>query len=91
MSDSVTPWTVALQAPLSMGFAKQNTGMGSHSFLQEVFLTQGSNLNLPHCRQILYHLSNQGSPIITGEQQQKKKKTLQIFIIIMNHVIILWM
>ena len=26
------------------------------------FLTQGSNLDLPHCRQILYHLSHQGSP-----------------------------
>ena len=26
-----------------------------------VFLTQGSNLGLPHCKQILYHLSHQGS------------------------------
>ena len=30
--------------------------------LQEIFLTQGSNLGLPDCRQILYHLSDQGSP-----------------------------
>ena len=28
-----------------------------------IFLTQGSNLSLPHCRQILYHLSHQGSPL----------------------------
>ena len=34
----------------------------SHSLLQGIFLTQGSNLGLLHCRQILYHLSHQGSP-----------------------------
>ena len=36
--------------------------MGSHSFLQGIFLTQGSNLGLPHCKQVLYCLSHQGSP-----------------------------
>ena len=30
------------------------------SFLQGIFLTQGSNLGLLHCKQILYHLSHQG-------------------------------
>ena len=29
-----------------------------------IFPTQGSNPGLPHCRQILYHLSHQGSPWI---------------------------
>ena len=38
----------------------QNAGVGSHSLLQGIFPTQGSNPGLPHCRQILYHL-NQGS------------------------------
>ena len=33
--------------------------MGSRSLLQGVFLVQGSNLGLLHCRQILYHLSHQ--------------------------------
>ena len=28
-----------------------------------IFLTQGSKLGLPCCRQILYHLSHQGSPL----------------------------
>ena len=37
----------------------KNTGMGCHSLLQGIFLTQGSNLGLPHYRQILYHLSHQ--------------------------------
>ena len=36
--------------------------MGSHSFLQGIFPTQGSNLGLPYCRQILYGLNQQGSP-----------------------------
>ena len=34
--------------------------MGSYSLLQGIFLTQGSNPDLLHCRQILYHLSHQG-------------------------------
>ena len=36
--------------------------MGSHSLLQEIFPTQGSNPGLLHFRQILSHLSHQGSP-----------------------------
>ena len=39
--------------------------MGSHSLLQRLFLTQGSNLGLPHCRQILYCLGHQGSPSLS--------------------------
>ena len=34
------------------------------SFSRGIFLTQGSNLDLPHYRQILYHLSHQGSLLI---------------------------
>ena len=39
----------------------QNTGVGSFSLLQGIFLTQGSNPGLPHWRQILYQLSHKGS------------------------------
>ena len=49
-----TPWTIAYQAPLSMEFARQEYGLGCHSFLQGIYLTQGMNLGLLHCRQILY-------------------------------------
>ena len=42
----------------------QNTGVDCHAFLQGIFLTQGWNPGLPHCRQILYRLSHQGSPRI---------------------------
>ena len=38
----------------------QNSGVGSLSLLQGIFLTQGSNLGLPHWRQILYQLSHKG-------------------------------
>ena len=36
----------------------KNIGMGCHSLLQGIILTQGLNSHLPHCRQILYHLSH---------------------------------
>ena len=36
--------------------------VGGHFLLQRIFPTQGSNLGLPHCRQMLYHLSHQESP-----------------------------
>ena len=49
--------SVVHQAPLPRGFPGKNTGMGCHALLQRIFLTQGSNLGLLHCRQILYHLS----------------------------------
>ena len=42
-----TPWTVALQAPLSVGFfSGKNTGVGCHCLLQGIFVTQGWNLCL---------------------------------------------
>ena len=45
----------------------KNTGVvGCHSLLQGIFPTQGSNLGLPHCKQILYHPSHQGSPSYLG-------------------------
>ena len=87
----VTLWTVAGQAPLSIGFARQEYWNGfpcsspgglphpgikpasltSPALAGEFFTTsttweahiytQGSNLDLQHCRQILYHLSHQRS------------------------------
>ena len=95
-----------LQAPLSMGFSRQeywtglpcpppgdlpnpgiklrsptlqadslpsrspgkpkNTGVGSLSLLQGIFLSQESNWGLLHCRWILHQLSHKGSPRILG-------------------------
>ena len=39
-----------------------NTGVGSHAFLQGIFLTQGSNPGLLNCRWVLHCLSHQGNP-----------------------------
>ena len=40
----------------------KNTGVGCHALLQGIFPTWELNPGLPHCRWILYHLSDQGSP-----------------------------
>ena len=41
----------------------KNLDVGSLSLLQGIFLTQGSNPGLPHCRHIIYQMSHKGSPI----------------------------
>ena len=60
-----SPWYC--RAPLSWNSPGKNTGVGSHSLLQRIFLTQGLNLSLLHCRQILYCLSHQRKHIIKKE------------------------
>ena len=42
----------------------QNTGVHSFSLLQGIFPIQALNPGLPHYRQILYHLSHQGSALL---------------------------
>ena len=42
----------------------KNTGVGSHSILQGIFLTQGQNLGLLHCRQISLLSEPPGKPIV---------------------------
>ena len=62
MSDSLQPpWTVAHQAPLTMGFFTKNTGVGCRFFLQGIFPTQGSNLHLLHWQADSLPLSHLGS------------------------------
>ena len=57
MPDSLWPWTVAHQAPLSMGFSRQENWSGLSFPSQGIFPTQRLNPGLLHCRKILYHLS----------------------------------
>ena len=59
---SVTPWTVAHQAPLSMGSPGKNTGEGCHALLQGIFPTQGSNPGVLHWQVDSLPLSYQWSP-----------------------------
>ena len=62
-------------------FPGKDTRVGFHFFLQEIFLTQGSNLGLLHYRQILYNQSHQGSP-------QKCKYDDQLLRWIISHLAI---
>ena len=57
----VTTWTVAYQAPPSMEFSRQEYWSGLPFPSPGIFLTQGSNPGLLHCRLMLYRLSHQGS------------------------------
>ena len=55
------PWTIACQAPLFIGFSRQEYWNSLHFLLQRIFPTQASILGLLHCRQILYQLSHKES------------------------------
>ena len=59
-----TPWTVALQAPLSMVFSKQEY-WSCHFLLHGIFPTQGSNPCLMHWQVDSLPLSHQGSLLVT--------------------------
>ena len=59
-----TPWIVAHQAPLSMGFPGKDTGVGCHSLLQGIILTQGSKLHLLHWQVGSLSLGPPGKPLI---------------------------
>ena len=62
-SPEIEPRFPTLQAyslPSELPGKPKNTGVGSPSLLQGIFLTQELNLGLLHCRQILYQLSYQG-------------------------------
>ena len=52
-------WPTRLLCPWN--YPGKNPGVGNHYLLQGIFLTQGSKLGLPLCRQILYNLSYQGN------------------------------
>ena len=59
------PRSPALQAdslPSEPPGKPKNTGVGSLSLLQGIFLTQELNWGLLHCMQNLYQLNYQGSP-----------------------------
>ena len=76
-SPSHLPWVRALITQLGLTFCERSppgsalcpwdspgktTGVGCHSFLQEIFPTQGSKPGLLHYRQILYHRSQRSLP-----------------------------
>ena len=78
----IEPRSPSLQADsLSAGpqGKPRNTGVGSLSLLQGIFLTQELNQGLLHCRQILHQLSYEGNPIvfITNNYMPTNRTTYQ--------------
>ena len=59
-----TPWTTQSMEFSRPEYQSGYTGVGSRSFLQRIFPTQGSNPGLLHCRWILYQLSHRRHPRI---------------------------
>ena len=79
MSDSLWPhelYPVRFLCPWNSPV--KNTGIGSHCLLQGIFLAQGLNLCLLHCRQILYHLNHQRIPNVIA------------YLMIKSHIILLF-
>ena len=52
--------------------------MGCHFLLQGIFLTQGSNPGLLHCRRFLYRLSHQGSFLSQMHHKSDDEGALQL-------------
>ena len=87
VSNSTTPWTTQ-----SVEYSRpeyKNTRVGSYSLLQGIVPTQGLNPGLPHCRQILYQLSHQGS-IYTYTHTHTHTHTY-IFIYIHTHIYVFFL
>ena len=63
-----TLWTVAWQAPLSMGFSQQEYWSGLPFPTSGNLPNQGSNLCLLHCRWILYWATEHGAGANSGWQ-----------------------
>ena len=83
MSDSL--WTHGLEPARLLcpwDSPGKNTGVRSHSLPQGIFSTQGLNLGLLHCGQILYCLSHWGSPgkgmLYTKNFQERNQRFLKV-------------
>ena len=80
----VTPWAVAHQAPLSMGFSRKEYWSGLPCPPLGSLPIQGWNPGLPHCRQILNGLRPQGShnprhsegPVWISSSEAKRKRQI---------------
>ena len=71
VSDSLWPYEPQSARFLCLwDFPGKNTGVGCHFFLQGIFLNQGSNSWLLHCRQILYHWATGKAPPLPQEPRR---------------------
>ena len=77
----LTLWTVACQAPLSLGFSQQEYWSGCRALLQRIFLTQGWNppLSLLHWQVGSLPLALPGKPTTNLENTIFKKILFMVF------------
>ena len=68
----VTPWTVAHQAPLSMGFSGQEYWSGLPFPSPGDLPDPGIKPRYLHCRLILYQLSCEGGPLSREDRSKKE-------------------
>ena len=83
----IKPRSPTLQAdslPAEPQEKPKNTGVGSPSLLQGIFLTQESNQGLLHCRWIVYQLSYQGSPKLCLHDFKPQVQTTDIWLGILH-------
>ena len=60
-----TPWTIACQDPLSMGFPRQEYQNRLHFHLQEIFPIQGLNLQCPALADRFLTTEQSGKPMLS--------------------------
>ena len=70
-----TPWTVAHQLLCPWDYPGKNIGVGCHSLLQGIFLTQGSNLHLLG----LLHWQEGSLPLAPAVSSIWKRKWSKLF------------
>ena len=74
-----TPWWAALQAPLSMGFSRQEYWSGLPCPPPEDLSNTEIEPGLLHCRQILYQLSHQESFTHTHTHTHTHRKLITLY------------
>ena len=86
-----TLWTVGHQAPLSMGYSRQEYWESFHTFLQGIFLAQGSNPLLFY----LLHWQAGSLPLVPPGKALPQQKVLTLFVDIRvsqpNFLFSIWM
>ena len=66
----LTPCQSPSQAPLSWDFPGKNTGVDCHFLFHGIFLTQGLNPGLPHCRQLFTIWVTMEAPNLYNEHEK---------------------
>ena len=77
MFDSLQPMDCSLPDSSVHEIFQARNWVGNHSFFQRIFLIQGPNPGLLHCKRILYLLSHREAPIFRTVSWSTSKFTLR--------------